>query len=434
MIPMSRGSDLIESAHYDDTVAEIRNVQAALSQEHRNAAEGRLPGLFDYLEAVLDYTLVVTATATPDAVPDEFITEIAQDLGNLREQITNFSNNLSQLVYVDNVRSQCTGLLRHLATWPGGGPDPARESITQAASTFRRSAGQQLSGLSQEIDSSKGQIEALQQRLNEFAARIAEGTQQVTTLTGEVERVEAQATQTLNQFQAQFSEAQERRLEAHQTALNELRESMTAFREEVKEASDNRLGEMSGLAAAVLDKIKSDGAAAQKRLDEQVDAAKAMVTIITAAGTANAYGEEASEQKSAADRWRWITVAFFLVAIGVAVWAILEGKPGNAEFTAARAVGSLAILGIAGYTANQSTRHRRREEAAKRRQIQLVAFQPFIEDLPKEKQNEARETLIATLFGPDGHVVGGDDEPSITKDQISLFGQAWELFQKMRKS
>jgi hypothetical protein len=60
---------------------------------------------------------------------------------------------------------------------------------------------------------------------------------------------------------------------------------------------------------------------------------------------------------------------------------------------------SVALGALATYTARQSARHRRREEAARAIQLDLTAFGPFIEPLPEDRQIAERVKMADKTFG-----------------------------------
>ncbi|HYP23643.1 MAG TPA: hypothetical protein VEV43_08725, partial [Actinomycetota bacterium] len=138
-------------------------------------------------------------------------------------------------------------------------------------------------------------------------------------------------------------------------------------------------------------------------------------------------------QKKVADTLRWVAILIGLAASGLAVWTVLAAADTT---SVARLVGkvvaAIALYGVAGYVASQSAAHRRREEHAKRRELDLVAFGPFIADLEEPDRQLARKELVAKLFGNDAL----DDEKKggvLTQENVGLLGQLWEIFSKSRK-
>jgi hypothetical protein len=88
-----------------------------------------------------------------------------------------------------------------------------------------------------------------------------------------------------------------------------------------------------------------------------------------------------------------------LIAIGSILWAALEPDDvSSAGVIVAKVTATLAAATIAAYAGRQSGRHREREELAKRLELQLVAFGPFIHGLDVEDQRVVRKEFVARAF------------------------------------
>lgn len=129
-----------------------------------------------------------------------------------------------------------------------------------------------------------------------------------------------------------------------------------------------------------------------------------------------------------ADRWRVVTVALALLALVPVVWAVVStvsGDPG--VLSAITKLGAGVVLGgVASYCARQSSRHRMREEEARGLEMDLVAFGPFIEDLPVEARQEARTALVAKIFGR-SYAQSDSSQPSISSEHVSVLGQLADI-------
>jgi hypothetical protein len=123
-----------------------------------------------------------------------------------------------------------------------------------------------------------------------------------------------------------------------------------------------------------------------------------LVGAIGVAGTAERYSEEVTEQAKVANWWRWATIALGLAAVVIGLYAVVTGDQTNQDL-AAKLVVSIILGGLAAYAARQSARHRRREEQARRLQLELTAFGPFIEPLQPEQREEERVVMARKTFG-----------------------------------
>ena len=126
---------------------------------------------------------------------------------------------------------------------------------------------------------------------------------------------------------------------------------------------------------------------------------------------------------------RWLTIALALGAVGAALYAVIEGEQGTQSLGAKLAV-SIALGAVAAWTANQSARHRRREEHARALQLELTAFAPFIEPLIPEQREEERVRMTRKTFG---RAAGAEPEPD---DEISpsAVSVVLQRFQKSESS
>lgn len=108
--------------------------------------------------------------------------------------------------------------------------------------------------------------------------------------------------------------------------------------------------------------------------------------------------------------------------------------PGDDAASVARGVAAVVALGaVAAYAAKQSATHRRREEQARERELDLVTFGPFIRELDEDKQAAARMQLIGRIFGRSA-VATDQGEPTLSDDQINLLGKVVDLVLRKRPS
>jgi hypothetical protein len=107
----------------------------------------------------------------------------------------------------------------------------------------------------------------------------------------------------------------------------------------------------------------------------------------------------------------------------LAIWGVIHAQQnsGDTADVLAKGLASFVFFGIAGYLATQSGKHRDREERARRRELELAAFGPFIGDLSEEKQEALVEKLADRIFGHEPPATNGED--GLTQENVSLLGQ-----------
>jgi hypothetical protein len=98
-----------------------------------------------------------------------------------------------------------------------------------------------------------------------------------------------------------------------------------------------------------------------------------------------------------------------------------QRSTGDTTDVLAKGLASFVFFGIAGYLATQSGKHREREERARRKELELAAFGPFIDELPPEKQETLVEKLADRMFGHE--LPAADAGDGLTKENVSVLGQ-----------
>ncbi len=279
-------------------------------------------------------------------------------------------------------------------------------------------ATERLAAMDVSLAQMSGELEALEQRRQEEASSITDADEQRRAeLTASMDAIEqtltTQQQQTaalMTDFQQQFAQAQDSR-----------RNDFTALRDEVKTASEaevaavradgeavtNKLRES---ATALSDEIRGDGEAALARVSDIQDRVEELYSVIGQKGTAGAFHDEAESQKTEADTWRTRTIWFGAGAAVVALASLIVSWAGvatSAADIAAKATTTLALVVLAAYAARQSGQHRHREEDARRLELQLVAFEPFIRSLDEDEQKEARKAFLERFFS--GQTTSGGD-------------------------
>ena len=434
---MGNYSEQVTTADFASRVAGLRAHLASWSESTRDAVDAEDDGILKRVEHLLDEVLVVASVQNEIVVPRGLI-------GTLTNSIVEVDNALTALDGVDSstvtvpLVAELTNAAETLATnlfqWPPRvDGENWREAVTQAASTYRRSAGQQLAGLNAEIDAAKAELARVEQssidlanktseladeKATELTAQLTELQAQVEATTASVNAASAQVQNAIDRSEAaigtnqqQFAEAQEERSKAFAAAQEDQGKSSTA-----------KLAERDTAAAAVV-----------RELEDRLEKAETLVDVFTAAGTANAYSREASAQGKQANVWRAIAIGLGVLTALAAGFVLVEVPAGTSIDTWQLVVGKLAIgvtVGaVAGYAARQSSRHRRREERAKHLELNLETFGSLAGELSADKLEEARSALVSAMLKMEGGVPSGRTRTNTISDsQITILQRAFELF------
>ena len=428
----------IDRAGIADLVAGIRDVMAHMGPEYLTKIDAEDDGLVPRLELLLDHVLVVTSSIDSRLVPKKWVSDLVEDLAATRaalDSLAPLAPDGYSMSEINNLSTATEELAVELMQWHRIDEGDFREAVTQAASTYRRSAGQQLVSLNQEIAAASAKIDELRE--------LSIDLENVTRRQADERRIEIEGT--LAQLGSNVA-AMQASLETTQSqiaaSVARADQSIAAYQQQFSEAQDARAKEFASTlkastsaAKATLDASEAEAAALLAAIQQQVDKSAELVSVFAAAGTANAYSKEAKAQSETADRWR-ITAIVFAVLAAVAALSVLfkhnDQDPAWDIAIAKLAVGA-ALGGIAGYAASQSARHRHREEAARQIELRIAALGPITQDLSEDDQKVARGKFMETVLMSDGVKGGGDQEPSITKEQIGLVNQLADGLLKVLK-
>jgi len=263
--------------------------------------------------------------------------------------------------------------------------------------------------------------------------------------------VETRRTETdaqLSQWQKQFSESQERRSTDY-----------TAWREENDKQAKSLLALIDKDTREAAEVIEENFATeADKIIVDAKEKHKAILELyeLTAGDSVGAgYLQNADVEKGQANLWRWISVAFILATaiwLGFTYYQTIYREPEVVVSTAQekttaiqadkeslpaivsaqasskgsdinwlRLIATLSLTGVflfgAAYSSQQSNRHRTNERKARRFALEMKAFDPFINSLSTEVQNDLKQKLSEKLFG--NHDEKGEHEAKVIDEHAA---------------
>jgi hypothetical protein len=151
------------------------------------------------------------------------------------------------------------------------------------------------------------------------------------------------------------------------------------------------------LTTKAIEKAEKEARARVDELDRIVREAGNLEAAYAQHVIADQFDLERQQQRVLAEVFRGLTILFALCAAGAAILSIFH-EPDEPSSVAAKLAVSVIFGGLAGYTARQSGRHQRREARARKLQLELTAFGPFVEPLGTEQKEEERVILARKTF------------------------------------
>lgn len=294
---MANYSEQVAAADFATRVAGVREHLTRWDDSNRTAVDAEDDNILDRIDGLLDEVLVVTAVQNQMVIPRGQVDALTNAISTLDAALAALDGVDSSTVTVDGVQDLTNAaetLAAHLFNWPPRVDGESwREAVTQAASTYRRSAGQQLAALNNDIEAAKAEltrIEAsatdlanatrqlgdekateLSEQLSALEAQIATAQAAVTNAGEQINSAVTRSDSAISQQQAQFSEAQEERSKEFSKSTRDLITQHDATLKATAATAQEKVGE----------------------IDELMKKTGDLVAVFTAAGTANAYSREA---------------------------------------------------------------------------------------------------------------------------------------------
>jgi hypothetical protein len=284
------------------------------------------------------------------------------------------------------------------------------DSVAEDAATFRRSAGQMIRRLGDDVEAVqqeakriRGELSGLEQERSSELAHVK--TQQdalEATIAEQANRLEA----AIRENQEQFSGAQERNRTEFAQALAEHNKALSAALEVTQTE-----------AARFRQDAATRGQEMVDRLEELEEKALQSYNTIGNASVVGAYQKDANNEERQANRWRWLAViGFAIVAMGTIIELIASHGRLGWEQTRSRIPIILALGGFATYAVAESSSHRKAGRASRRREVELSSLDPYlilIEDraeAERVKIEYARRIFVEQGRDPSSEAPQDDDE------------------------
>ena len=354
----------------------------------------------------------------------------------LVDRLNNTDNRLLSVSSIDNIGSYLSNVSSYFDNWQNTRDDtylgisymngyidsilsyipsltPAMDikETRKAIAGLNRSVGQYKRTAAKEIDniSAKGTTaektidEKVTEAKNEFEALGVK----IDELNKDLKDIKDSSNSISTEQQLSFTKSENVRNEAVNKFIEEQKRT-------IKETFSKKSDEVDRTAADINKKLNATEAKAKDslaRIDELLNIAGDKTLI-------HDYSSSAKEDMEAADRWRKITMFLLFAVLGFSCWVVYEiihTKDTSWQFLVARAFVMLFAGGIAGYTATQSSEHRKAQRANQRTAHQLKALKPYL--LSIEGDVKLRNEIIKTV----AYRIFNNEENNQVKKSKGLF-------------
>ena len=195
-------------------------------------------------------------------------------------------------------------------------------------------------------------------------------------------------------------------------------EAVNKFIEDQKRTIEETFSKKSDEADRITDDIDKKLNATEAKAEDSLARIDELLNIAGDKTLIHDYSSSAKEDMEAADRWRKITMFLLFAVLGFSCWVVYEiihTKDTSWQFLVARAFVMLFAGGIAGYTATQSSEHRKAQRANQRTAHQLKALKPYL--LSIEDDVKLRNEIIKTV----AYRIFNNEENNQVKKSKGLF-------------
>ena len=195
-------------------------------------------------------------------------------------------------------------------------------------------------------------------------------------------------------------------------------EMINKFIEEQKRTIEETFSKKSNEADRITDDIDKKLNATEAKAEDSLARIDELLNIAGDKTLIHDYSSSAKEDMEAADKWRKITTLLLFVVLIFSFWVVCEvidTKDVSWQLLVARAFVMLFAGGVAGYTATQSSEHRKAQRANQRTAHQLKALKPYL--LSIEGDVKLRNEIIKTV----AHRIFNNEENNQVKKSKGLF-------------
>lgn len=283
--------------------------------------------------------------------------------------------------YIDNILSYIPSLT----------PTMDIKETRKAIAGLNRSVGQYKRIATKEINdiSAKGTTaeKTIDEKVNEAKEEFEALDTKVNELNKDLKDIKDSSNKISAEQQLSFTKSENIRNEAVNEFIKEQKRT-------IEEAFSKKSNEADRITDDIDKKLNATEAKAEDslaRIDELLNMAGDKTLI-------HDYSSSAKEDKIAAYIWSVVTKILLLVMLGLSCWVVYEviqTKDASWQFLIARAFVMLFAGGIAGYTATQSSEHRKAQRANQRTAHQLKALKPYL--LSIEGDVKLRNEIIKTV-------------------------------------
>lgn len=364
------------------------------------------------LKSVLTFVGRRLAGADPYLFQPNSLDSVGGDIQFATQEIQSFIANGST-GHIANANSYGDNALTHLSQINVQITTEDFKAAKEAAEAYRTGVESALSGITE--------------KATQIAVEISSLRTQITDLSTELTAERTRFSSTVNDFQTQFSSAQESRVnlfaidqgkrqdlfsELFNTFTQKLNEQNTEFSKQREDIARVHKDEIDTLRDEFVNKANN----LHEEILEHKTAVEKLVGVIGNLGVTSGYLKAANVAKVTVRVWQVITVIAMVTLIIIACLVFLPDIKSGFTWAgfAGRVFVTLTIGALAAYAGTQADKYQKVERNNRRLALELEAIGPFIAPLSEDKQADFRIMIGDRSFGQGEGTHSGLDAKSPT--------------------
>ncbi|NIC36493.1 hypothetical protein HBJ58_07370 [Halomonas desiderata] len=336
------------------------------------------------LRRVVDLFLGQVSSADPELTSFQALKSADQQLSKIKQELTQYKAN-KNVNHITNASSAADSILSAAKAMWVPAFDLDLDQVRDAISSFRKSVGQNARYAEQELAETRKAIESLREEANELKNSIKEQ--------------ESRLVSVVNEFQSQFSKAEEVRRSDAASALKSEQEKLGKLRSSYEESFDASIENSKTKLNGISEDLSSKAGGVISDLEQLKEKAERLVHVIANTGMVGGYQRVANEERRVGRFWDGVSLLSLAGMVGFAIYAFHgtfdDFNPG--VFLARFGV-VLTFAALAGYSARQADKHHKVERRNRRVELELASIDPFLAELPDDERNQVKAVVADRLF------------------------------------
>jgi hypothetical protein len=295
----------------------------------------------------------------------------------------------------DEIRNQAEEVRDQVRLVPDDGGDvgPAAEELLARLMRLRQpgEVEQKAKEISRRFAQSLGgRLRGVEGEMKAAEDRVAQMAEQTTTQTEEVK-------QRLDELKAESDAAKER----VDGLIGEQDKKFTDAQEERRKRFDDSLEAAKSTLSDTQQELEARRDEAVQRIKDIEEDLANTAAALGGRASAMGHGKESDQQAKRAFWWSVAAIALLLAAAAIPIRAGILDADQSLESVIGKTVIALILGAVAGYAANIAKHHRQRAATARRLELEMASFGPFIAPLEPDDQKDLRGAIVWRFYGPE---------------------------------